>query len=152
MEIKKSKYFKIQEFVPKKTYEELGETAWKLISPRWIDIMDSIQELFGDKKVVINNWDKPVIGYRDFQFRGIRTKDSKEYNPNSQHCKIPLECSDFNVVGLNAHQVACKIMENGVKLHAMGVRRTESAKDAPTWTHLDCKETGKKTIHIFNAK
>tara|TARA_R110000868_G_scaffold263248_1_gene521862 strand:+ start:198 stop:656 length:459 start_codon:yes stop_codon:yes gene_type:complete len=152
MEAKVSKHFQIYELVPKKTYQELGENAWKLISPKLIDIIDAVQEIFKDKKVVINNYQNPVIGIKDFQYRGLRTPECKEYSKTSQHAQVPLSAFDFNVIGLKVLTVNSTIIENSELLMKLGVRRMESAANAPTWTHLDCKETGKKTIHIFNAK
>lgn len=62
-----SKYFKIQELVPKSVYDQRGELQWELLDPTTLMVLDNIREEFGP--TVCNDW---VWGGR-FQQRGLRT-------------------------------------------------------------------------------
>ena len=141
-----SKYFKIQELVSPQTFEKFGEGAWIFISPKWITILDTIREHFG-KPVIINNWHTGG----QFKNRGLRVPGCGVGKETSQHYQTPLQCSDFNVSGVSDIEVKKAIMKDWEKFYKLGVRRMESHIDAPTWCHLDCKETNQKTIILFRA-
>jgi hypothetical protein len=142
----KCKHFVIQELVPPEIYKELGENAWSLISDKWAVILDTLREHF-DKPIIINNWHKGGT----YKYRGLRPKGCGVGKETSQHYIKPLTASDFDVVGLSDKEVKVEILKNGKKFFDLGVRRMESDADAPTWCHLDCKETGKSVIHVFRA-
>ncbi len=77
----KSKYFKIHELVPKKMFEEYGESAWKYVDPRLIESIDKLKEHFNLGTMTINNY----FWGGNREWSGIRTPDSPYYSYGSQH-------------------------------------------------------------------
>ena len=76
-----SKYFKIQELVPKPIYLVRGESAFELIDSKLIVTMDAIKERFPNGTMTINNW---LWGGARL-WSGLRTPDYSGYSKTSQH-------------------------------------------------------------------
>lgn len=144
----KSKYFKIQELVSKKTYEKYREKAWEFIDPKLIKTLDSLREHFG-KPITVNNW----LWGGDLQQRGLRTNLDKivkdKTNKNiiyvSQH--VLGRAVDFNVKGLSVREVYEEIIKNKDKFYL--ISRIENIENTPTWVHIDCANFD--GFKIFNA-
>ena len=140
----KSKHFIIQELVPPETYKAMGEQAWQLIDEPMITLLDALREHFG-KPIIINNWHTGG----PYRYRGFRPKGCKEGLPTSQHYTKPINAVDFDVLGLTDAEVKAEILKHEAKFMALGITRMESGKVASTWTHIDRKRTGWKTIKVF---
>jgi hypothetical protein len=72
-------YFKIQELVSPKVYEERGEKAWALMDPRLLETLDWLRSAYGP--MIINNWHS--VGTR--KFSGLRMPFDDYYSKYSQH-------------------------------------------------------------------
>lgn len=77
----KSKYFAIEELVPKAIFTKRGEKAWELIDDRLITTLDFIKERFPRGTVTINNWKWGG----DREWSGLRVPASPYYSETSQH-------------------------------------------------------------------
>jgi len=131
----KCKHFVLQELVPKHIYEERGESAWELLDERMLKAIDSLRDLYG--VMIINDWHKGG----KYQWRGLRTTDSPEYSPTSQHSfgrGFDLHPKDIDVVKIRQDIMAGKHKElkaiTGLELRV-------------SWLHVDCRNfTGLKTF------
>lgn len=77
----KSKYFKIEELVPKEVFKARGDKAWELLDPSMISLLDKIKEQFPKGTMTVNNW----LWGGDRNWSGLRTPDSPYYSKYSQH-------------------------------------------------------------------
>lgn len=75
----KCEYFKIQELVSSGTYADRGESAWQLMDPNLLIVLDLLRAKWGP--LTVNNWH--VGGSR--QWSGLRTPESSFYSKYSQH-------------------------------------------------------------------
>ena len=144
----KSKYFKIQELVSEEVYKKYKEKAWEFIKPEIILFLDSIREFYG-KPVIVNNW---LYG-GNLKQRGLRAnKDemvkSKKDFYLSQHCLG--SAVDFSIKGITPKEIVEHILENE-EYYREFITRIENPEQTPTWVHVDCANTGKDKIIIFNA-
>ena len=144
----KSKYFKIEELVSKQVYEKYKEKCWEFINPRIINFLNQLREDLG-KPIIINNWKSGG----EFQQRGLRTnKDPLVLNKTglycSQHCFG--NAVDFNVKGMETKEVYDYIIKN-YSNYKDYITRMENINSAPTWIHVDCANTDKNELTIFNA-
>ena len=134
----KSVYFKIQELVPKKIYELLGEKAWDLIDDNLIFTIDQLKLSYPKGSMTINNW---VYG-GGREWSGLRTIDSPYYSETSQHTlgkAIDCVFSHYKV-----NDVRNDIISN-TKLypHLKGIELDVS------WLHADCRD--RDTLLQFKA-
>ena len=141
----KSKYFKIQELVSKKVYDNYGEQAWMFIDTKLIKVLDLLREHF-NKPITINNW----MWGGTLEQRGLRTnldelvkkKTEKGTLYISQH--ILGKAADFNVKGLSSEEVYKEILKNRGKFYL--ISRIENIDSTPTWVHIDCANVDKFII------
>jgi hypothetical protein len=77
--------FTVKELVPRAIYKHRGESAIQCLDYRIVSavdlLRDNLRTLGHDNAFVINNWHSG--GNR--QFCGLRTPDSADYSPTSQH-------------------------------------------------------------------
>ena len=147
------KYFKIQEFVNKKTYDKYGETAWQFMCPRLLHTMLIIREGIG-RPITINTWYK---GGR-FSQRGLRTNIGQIVIKMVRRMKLYLSphimgrAVDFDVKGMTAEQVRIWIRTNQ-RLFPCKIRLEHKMKGKfISWVHIDVfwKKTNSK-IYLFNV-
>lgn len=144
----KSKYFKIQELVSKQVYEKYGEKCWEFINPKIIMFLDTLRNDL-NKPIVVNNW----LWKGSFQQRGLRAnKDPLVLDKKglycSQHCFG--NAVDFDVQGMGTKEVYDYIIKN-YSNYKDYITRIENINSAPTWIHVDCANTDKDELIIFNA-
>lgn len=122
----KCKHFVIQELVDKKTYELKGEAAWELLDSRLLEMIDKLREKFG--KMTINNWH--WNGPR--QWSGLRTKESPDYSPYSQHSFG--RAVDIIPAETGVEEIRTYIKENPAEFpHIKGL------EEDVAWLHVDCR-------------
>ena len=124
----KSKSFIIEELVPRSVYNLRGDSSWELIDERLIETIDIIKERFPKGRLTINNW--KWNGPR--QWSGLRTKDSAEYSPTSQHSlgkAIDAVFSEYS-----AEEIREDIIKNPeIYKHITGIEHSVS------WLHIDVR-------------
>ena len=147
------KYFKIEEFVNKKTASKFGQTALQFICPRLLHTMLVIREAI-NKPITINTWHK---GGR-FSQRGLRTNIGQIVRKKTQRGVLYLSAHtmgkavDFDVKGMTAEQVRAWLKSN-IKILPYKIRLEHKMRGKPIgWVHLDVfsKETNNK-IYLFNV-
>lgn len=146
-------YFKIQELVPKNTYERYGESAILLFPKESILTLLELR-ILADTGIIINTWfNKGSL--TNFQYRGYRpltfyTADVISKGFISQHCLF--QAFDFNVLGYtcDAFREQIVLWKKEGKLPYLS--RIEAGTDS--WVHIDVKniypENSKNTVKIFN--
>lgn len=152
IDMKLNAYFRMEEFVPPLIYNKILKsknplaTFYTYVNPQIISIATFTRELFG-KPLIVNNWHTGGT----YTLRGYRPSNTKIGAKFSMH-KLG-KAFDFDVVGLPDSDVKAFIMKNQESFYKAGVRRMESALDAPTWTHLDIKEVEgyENKLYIFRA-
>lgn len=133
----KSKYFKIHELVPKHIYEEFGEDAWRFVSPKLIDTIDTLKEDFGMGTMTINNY----FWGGERNWSGLRTPSSSYYSPTSRHSLD--ENNHFLAIdavfsAYPASEVRSKILREPDRYpHVKGIELDVS------WVHVDVRESEK---------
>ena len=146
------KYFCIQEFVNKKTYDKYGEGAWQFMCPRLLHTILIIRTTL-DKKITINSW---KWGGKLSQ-RGLRTNLGQIVLKMVKRGKLYLSAHimgravDFDVEGMSAEDVRMWIVKNE-KLFPYKIRLEHIMNGKPVnWVHIDVFWNKKnKHIYLFN--
>lgn len=73
------KFFQIEELVPPDVFEEMGDSAFRLLDERALLTLDQIRDAFG--VCIVNDW---ASGGK-YSESGLRTPDCETYSPTSQH-------------------------------------------------------------------
>jgi len=152
-----AKDFIEQEFVSKSLYKKEGECAIDHVHPLIIafaqEIKDDLSDHYKqDVKIKINDWKwgggrnysgyrepECTVGGRRSQHRYGRGLDFIAYYKN-KHTTIWIDADEVREYILN-HQ----------EKYRQFITRMESGLDAPTWTHVDRKESNKEGIYVFRA-
>jgi hypothetical protein len=105
------------------------------------NLMDELEKEYNRKLTVICNnwyWNKHTEASDYFQWRGCRTKDYNDFNPNSMHAVVPsrkVRALDFDILGLTPKEVQAFIVKNKDKDWCT-TRRLEVGVN---WNHVDMK-------------
>lgn len=134
----KSKHFRIEELVPKGTFEELGEQAWELIHPDLIEMIDLIKEHFPEGSCTINNW--LWNGQRNWS--GLRTPDSPYYSKTSQHTLGKAVDMIFN------HYTTDYVRDFIIR-NIDQFPKIKGIEIGTSWLHIDVRD--RKTLLKFSA-
>ncbi len=141
----KSKHFKIHELVPKRIYTARGEKAWALLDSRLLLLIDAMRDEFG--RATINDYQ--FGGKREWS--GIRTLESPDYSPTSQHSFGRAVDIIFN--DISAPDVRKAMTANPDKwLGICDSISMEDLKDGKpiSWVHVDVRNSY-KGINLFNV-
>jgi len=134
------KYFKIQELVDRKTFEEKGEESFSYFNKEALIALDDLREFFG-KSIVVNNW---ASGGK-LQWRGLRLPACKEFSEGSQHSVG--NAFDCTIVGLTAAEARELILlHKNDKL----LKRITRLEGNVRWLHFDLKPAVNR-IRVFTA-
>jgi len=136
----KSKYFKIEELVPKELYEKHSENElWSMLDDRLLKDLDKLKEVFDKGTMTINNW--KWGGNRNWS--GIRTEGSPYYSSGSMHSfgkAFDIIFSDYG-----AEEVRKHIKEHKEEFPAIKGLEHKKNGEPISWVHLDTKDRG----HLF---
>lgn len=151
--------FCLQEYVSRETYEQHGDKCVRWISDTLIRAdraLITALELYFNRPVscTINSW---VFG-GDRQFSGLRRKGEPYFREYSLHSSGQASDKQFKFKDtgepIATREVYDFIREHQDEFYALGVRRMEDIRDAPTWIHWDCCHTSEAftdTIQIVRA-
>lgn len=135
-------HFCTEEFVDRKTFEQLGEAALGTMDVRILITADKIREYLGTS-VTINNWKWG----KDREWSGLRTVGSPFYSPYSQHSFG--RAIDFIVNGMQAQSVRNLIKANPKHEAFQYITRMEEFPGM-SWIHVDCCNWNKENgIFVF---
>ena len=131
-------YFKIHEFVGRKTYDKHGESAWKFFDDDLLKCILIIRKEL-NRPITINNW--KYNG--QFSQRGLRTTLQQLYKSKISRGILYLSAHtfgkavDFDVKGMSATDVRKWIVDNA-DLFPCKIRLERNLKGKPiSWVHLD---------------
>ena len=125
----KSKYFKITELVPLQLSSILHEDIlWNLIDNNLIQSLDKIKEVFNKGSIIINSY----MWSGDRNQSGLRTKDSKHYNENSQHSTG--KAADMIFSAYTTDEVRDYILSHQDEFPLVGGIELETS-----WLHVDVR-------------
>ena len=127
----KTKYFQIQELVPKAIYEKYGQRSWWFIDPRLCVVLDELREQTGTA-IIINNANRNWSGFRTPEFTG--------YSPTSQHSHgRAADCvADWDVSYVR------EMIVNGEIKFSYPV----SIEDQVSWLHIDVRNQDEQ-VRVF---
>ena len=143
------KYFKIQEFVDKATYDKWGENAWSFYDDKLLETILVLRRDILKVPLVCNDW---CFGGKNSQ-RGLRTNLSELVRSKtnsgvlylSQHCFA--KAVDFVSSKMTAEEMRKKIRANQSKLPYP--IRMESGV---TWLHIDTMVMLNQRTKIYEFK
>lgn len=147
------KYFKIEEFVNKKTYQKYGQGAWMFICPRLLETMLVIRESIGFP-ITINTWHR---GGR-FSQRGLRTNIGQIVRKKTLRGIMYLSAHtmgravDFDVSGMTANEVRDWIKSNHALLPYKIRLEHKMRGKTISWVHLDVfYSVNNSKVYLFNV-
>ncbi len=138
-----TKYFKIEEFVPKNIFKHYSTNSIMFLDPRVINLAVAYREFF-NKPVVINNWHSGGT----YQERGYRIPNSNTGARFSQH-KFG-RAFDCNIKGVDDQEAYNEIVKNFDYFKQFGLTTLENYKFTQGWIHSDCRLTGIETLLVVN--
>lgn len=131
-----SKWFVIQEWVDRATWNALGVAAAWMIDPAIVRVCDLLRELAG-VPVTVNNWHYWKRGQPLYLSSGYRSKFDRTGAAYSQHrCG---RAADVKVSGFSPSLVVELIQKNAAEFEAAGLTTIENVAFTKTWTHLDVR-------------
>ena len=139
--MKVSANFNLKEFIDPETYKRFGDSSIWFIDNRIITLAQFIRERL-NKPCTINNWSNGG----QYQYSGFRPPECTIGAKLSQHRfgrGIDLKCK-----GMTADEVREDIIKNFDIYNKIGLTTIEDGKFAPTWCHIDIRETNQEELKI----
>jgi hypothetical protein len=135
-------YFRLEEIVDKKTFEQYGISAWQLFDLKALTMLDDLRAFFG-VPITCNDW------HRDGQFsmRGYRPGWTTVGAKNSPH-KLG-KAFDVDVHGISAEEARSIIKADMSNPLLANIQRIEAEVN---WLHIDIMKPpeGKERIYFFH--
>lgn len=144
----RSKYFKIQEYVPESVFNARGQKAWELMDPRLLEMDDLIREAHGP--CIINTWwNRGLIekyGYRDQS--GLRTADfyytvRDYFNSYSAH---KYAMASDKLLALHRTVESLDVVREDIKLNRKKYHAIKGMEEGTTWLHTDVRNRAKLVL------
>ena len=134
--------FRLEEFIDPDTFGRFGELSIWFIDPRLVTLAQFMRERLG-KPCTINNWH----GGGQYQYSGFDPPGGyRKATSLSQHRFG--RAMDLKVSGMTADEVRDDIIGNFDIYRKVGLTTIEDGDYAPTWCHIDIRETGLDTLKI----
>lgn len=133
--------FRLEEFIDPGTFKKFGEQSIWFVDPRLVTLAQFIRDRLG-KPCTINNWH----GGGKFQFSGFRPCSCKTGATLSQHRFG--RAIDLKVKGMLADEVRNDIIGNFDIYRKAGLTTIEDGEYAPSWCHIDIRDTKLDTLKI----
>ena len=141
--MKVAKNFYLSEFIHPSFLEVTGINPLWFIDPRAFSMAQALRDRF-NKPVIINDW----VRGGNYSLSGLRPFLSEIGAPLSQH-KYG-RAIDPKVLGIDALEVQLEIRRNWKFYQGAGLTTIEDS--TPTWTHMDCRNTGSPSLFIIQTK
>tara|TARA_R100000664_G_C2697776_1_gene99339 strand:+ start:103 stop:540 length:438 start_codon:yes stop_codon:yes gene_type:complete len=142
--LKVSSNFNLKEFIDPYTYGKFGDSSIWFIDSRIITLAQFIRERLG-KACTINNWH---LGGQ-YQYSGFRPPQCTVGGKLSQHRfgrGIDIKVSGMAQNG--APELREDIIKNYSIYRKVGLTTIEDGEFAPTWCHIDIRETNLDELKI----
>jgi len=138
--------FWITELVSKKTFLNHGFNSIYFVDYEALLMLQKIRGFFGKPMTVNDGWSGGHLNQRGYR-SDLTTVGAK----NSQH-RYRL-AYDFSMKSLSADKIREAILANQPFFYKIGVRRIEHGDYAPTWCHVDMKDTQlHNAIYVFKPR
>jgi len=139
--MKISPNFVIQEFVYPELFAAMGQKSIWYIDPKIVNICEFIRVKTG-KAVTVNNWHTGG----QYKESGLRRFNTTTGARMSLH-KFG-KAADIKVKGMTPPEVFEFIKSNWIELRNLGLTTVEDVTFTRSWSHLDCRNTGKSELLI----
>jgi hypothetical protein len=144
-----SKNFKLCEFLPLELFDNHTlEELLKMVDPRMFKIAQALRDMFGSMS--IND------RFKGGQFNqcGLRTKDSKFFNPRSAHSKDGI-CRALDMHRLSVPHDSVAMVKEIQKVYdkvfkPLGATEVENPCWTKGWLHISCRGNQGSTLRIVN--
>ena len=133
--------FRLEEFIDPDTFKKYGEQSIWFIDVRIVTLAQFIRERIG-KPCTVNNWHSGG----SYQYSGFRPPTCSIGAKLSQHRFG--RGIDLKVKGMTADELRQDIENNYSIYRKAGLTTIEDGAYAPTWCHIDIRETGLDTLKI----
>ena len=136
--------FRLEEFIDPDTFKKYGESSIWFIDVRIVTLAQFIRERIG-KPCTVNNWHSGG----SYRYSGFRPPKCTVGASLSQHRfgrGIDLKVSGMESNG--APELRQDIENNYSIYRKVGLTTIEDGAYAPTWCHIDIRETGLDTLKI----
>ena len=146
-----NKYFRLEEYLDKKTFQTRGWAGSTLLCPRMLYANYEIREYLGDGYLmVINDWLWKEEDF--FEYRAYRPLDYRYGAEYSQHRFG--RASDFDIYKSGTRIAPKDVQEIILDLKKKGSLSAISAMEVgENWTHIDCRfSRNPSKIMIFRKK
>lgn len=144
--MKKSKYFKLEEFVSPEVFKKYGEKSWMFIDSKLIETMDFIREKL-NLPIYINDWNwggkNTQKGLRENMCDIVQSYTKKRKIYISAHCLG--KAVDFNIKGMSAVSFRAWI-----QLYKDELPFNIRIENHVPWNHLDVYDMNEK-IYLFDV-
>lgn len=143
--MKLSNNFSLVELIDRKTYQKWGTSSIWFIDPKLVQIAQFIRDRHG-KPVTINNWSSGgQYGFSSFDPPGgYRNASSLSQHRQGRAIDVKL----LGEVNKGADILRKDIIDNFDLYRKFGLTTIEDAKYAPTWCHIDVRNTGMDVLKI----
>lgn len=139
--MKVSSNFNLKEFIDPYTYGKFGDSSIWFIDNRIITLAQFIRERL-NKPCTINNWSNGG----QYQYSGFRPPQCTVGAKLSQHRFG--RGIDIKVNGLTPDELREDIITNFDVYKKIGLTTIEDGEFAPTWCHIDIRETNMEELKI----
>lgn len=137
--MKVAKDFILPEFVPRSIHYRYGDKSIWFLDPAVFDIAQFLKDRF-KKIIIINNW----IWGGTYNESGYRTPNTSTGATYSQH-KFG-RAIDVKIQDVTPAELRDDIIKHYNLYRKKGVTTIEEG--TPTWTHIDCRNTGSDDLLI----
>lgn len=137
----KTTNFIVQELVTPKTYEKLGEYAFKLFEEKALQSLDKLRDDYG-KALKINDWSSGGK-YSESGLRDIHTSTGASRSAHKFGYAFDLKHYD----GSNIKPLQDFIKKVGA---SYGIKRVEAFSHTPSWVHVEFTSDFVESIYFFN--
>ncbi len=132
--MKVSANFYLQEFIDPDTYKRFGASSVWFIDRKIINLAQFIRERLG-KPCTVNNWHSNG----SYKYSGFRPPKCTVGASMSQHRFG--RAMDLKVKGITPDELRAELKNNYSIYKRFGLGAIEDGAFAPTWCHIDVRET-----------
>jgi hypothetical protein len=144
--VKLTNNFYLKEFIDPETYKQYGDSSIWFIDEKIINIAQRLRDRLG-VVLYINTW---FIPGGSFAYSGFRPPGCQVGATRSQHCfgrAIDIKTVDNRQSG--AQMIRDEITTHYKTYKDLGLTTIEHEDFAPTWCHLDTRQTKQKSLKII---
>jgi len=139
--MKVSENFSLWEFMHPDTYKAFGDKSIWFLDKRIIDLAQFMRGRF-KASATINTWNSRG----KLKARGFRPPTSRVGAKLSQHRFG--RAIDINIAGTTSNELRDDIINNFSTYSKLGVTTIEAREFAPTWCHIDLRQTNSDELLI----